>query len=226
MAKRKEILVGTRFGKWEVLGEAGMRGYRRMIRVACPHGETIVQADNLLAGKSLGCRSCGLTTHSLSQTPEYSVCYLAIRRCVDPTVNDFEHYGGKDVPVCVQSDWHTPGNLGIGAARMTQYILDRIGPRPSPRHQIDRINNSRGYEHGNLHWVMPAQNCRNRSNNRELTHCGKTQCVAAWSEEIGVGASTIWHRLNSGDPDWLALAPMSDYKRLKKEWKQKQQEAA
>lgn len=228
MALRKEILVGTRFGKWEMLGEAGMHGYRRMIRVACPHGESIVQADNLLAGKSLGCRSCGLTSHNLSQTPEYRICYLAIRRCVDPTTNDFEHYGGKAVPVTVHHDWHTPENLGIGAARMTQYVLDSIGPRPSTRHQIDRKDNSKGYEPGNLRWATPSQNCRNRSNNRELTHGGKTQCTIAWAEELGLGASTISHRLQAGDPDWLALAPKIDYQRLKKEWKKskKQEEAA
>ncbi len=144
MALRKEILVGTRFGKWEMLGEAGMQGYRRMIRVACPHGESIVQADNLLAGKSLGCRSCGLTSHNLSQTPEYRIYYLAIRRCVDPTTNDFEHYGGKALTVTVHHDWRTPENLGIGAARMTQYVLDSIGPRPSTRHPIDRKDNCQG----------------------------------------------------------------------------------
>lgn len=226
MKAKLQINPGDRFGEWEIVREIGRspRG-EQMFLARCPHGEFEIYGHNLRGGRSLGCRSCGNKIHGLSRTTEYKICYLAIRRCVDPTTNDFEHYGGKADPVTVQGNWHTPENLGIGAAHMTQYVLDTIGKRP-PRHQIDRIDNDRGYESGNLRWVTASQNCRNRSDNRELTHAGKTQCTAAWAEELGIGVSTIWHRLNSGDPDWLALAPMQDYKRLKVEWKRKQQKAA
>lgn len=229
MKAKLQINPGDRFGEWEIVREIGRstRG-EQMFLARCPHGESEVYGHNLRGGRSLGCRSCGNKIHGLGRTPEYRVCYLAIRRCVDPSTNSFEHYGGKDVPVTVQSDWHTPENLGIGAARMARYLLETktIGARPSTRHQIDRINTSRGYESGNLKWSTPSENSRNRSDNRMLTHAGKTQCTAAWAEELDIGVSTIWHRLNSGDPDWLALAPMSDYKQLKKQWKRKQQEAA
>lgn len=233
MAKRQEIPVGTRFGKWTVLGEAGMRGDRRMIRVACPHGETTAQADNLLAGRSSGCVLCGHDvhrTHQLSGTAEYRVAMLAILRCTDPRTNDFEHYGGKSAPVTVHPDWHTPDNLGVGAARMAKYLLDTktIGRRPSSTHQIDRIDNNRGYEPGNLRWVTASENCRNRSDNRVITHNGQTRCVAEWSEITGIGHTTILYRISVGDPAWLALTPKSEYQRLKKELKSlnRQQEAA
>lgn len=227
MKAKIQINAGDRFGEWEITREAAKapRGRQRFI-ARCPHIETIVYGDNLRSGRSQGCRRCGNKIHGLGRTPEYRVCYLAIRRCVDPSTNSFEHYGGKDVPVIVESIWYTPENLGIGAARMAQYVIDTIGRRENRRHQIDRIDTSRGYEFGNMKWSTPSENSRNRSDNRELTCGGITQCTAAWAEELGLGASTIWHRLNSGDPDWLALAPMQDYKRLKKEWKQAKREAA
>lgn len=229
-ANRREIIFDTPgiYGAWTAIAEAGRnaRG-RRLIRARCPHGEFVVYADNLLGGRSRGCVTCGGTTHGLSLTPEYQVCYLVIRRCTDPDCNDYEHYGGKKGnPIMVQDDWYTPENLGIGAARMARYVREQVGLRPSPQHQIDRVNNEGNYTEGNLRWVLPPQNSRNRSDNRKITHNGKMLCLCEWSEKTGIGSSTIARRLNVGDPPWLALAPVQDYRALKRDWRQSQKEAA
>lgn len=39
-----------------------------------------------------------------------------------------------------------------------------IGDPPSPAHSIDRMNNSKGYEPGNIRWATRLEQCNNRRN--------------------------------------------------------------
>jgi hypothetical protein len=51
------------------------------------------------------------------------------------------------------------------------YIHENLGPKPTPRHSIDRIENHEGYEPGNLKWSTPpeqAQNSRSSWLNKDL----------------------------------------------------------
>lgn len=37
-----------------------------------------------------------------------------------------------------------------------------MGPPPSAKHQLDRIDNSKGYSKENCRWATPSENRRNR----------------------------------------------------------------
>lgn len=123
--------------------------------------------------------------HGLSERPEYHVWASMMRRCHDPKGHAFERYGGRGIRVA--PEWHDP-----------QVFLDAVGPRPSPRHSLERIDNNRGYEPGNVKWDTPKAQARNRRNNLLITARGRTQCLAAWSEETGLAWSTIYNRLLRG----------------------------
>jgi hypothetical protein len=77
-------------------------------------------------------------------------------------------------------------------------FIAHVGPRPSARHEIDRIDNERGYEPGNLRWATRSQNDRNRRNNSFVEFDGERLTVAEWCERLGIRGDTLRWRLNSG----------------------------
>lgn len=77
-------------------------------------------------------------------------------------------------------------------------FLAHIGLAPSPRHQIDRIDNTRGYVPGNVRWATAKQQARNRGNNRLLQHEGRTACLSELAEAHGIAAGTVAARLKRG----------------------------
>jgi len=75
-----------------------------------------------------------------------------------------------------------------------------MGHKPSPRHQIDRINNDGNYEPGNCRWATPAENIQN-SRGSKLTldavreiyrrvQAGEGYRTIA--KEFGVAHTVIW----------------------------------
>lgn len=96
-----------------------------------------------------------MSRHGLSQTPEYQVWRNMLRRCEDPTDPSYDDYGHRGITVCEQ--WHD----------VAAFVAD-MGPRPSDKHSIDRIDNDRGYEPGNCRWATWSEQMRNK---RPRTHC-------------------------------------------------------
>jgi hypothetical protein len=119
-------------------------------------------------------------------TTEYKIWCGIITRCTNPRSAGFARYGGRDITICPR--WRASFSA----------FLEDVGARPSRGHSIDRIDNDRGYEPGNVRWVTNSEQQRNRGNNHLLTIAGRTQPLAAWCEETGIGHSTIIRRLRLG----------------------------
>jgi len=122
------------------------------------------------------------------QSAEYSIYHSMIKRCYKPKNPSYPHYGGRGIKVC--DEW-----LGVGGFSK---FIEHIGLRPSRLHSIDRIDNNKGYEPGNVRWATAIEQCRNKSDNRMITALGKTQCLSAWVEETGITRGSIKGRLEKG----------------------------
>lgn len=109
-----------------------------------------------------------------------------IDRCTSPDNASWHHYGAKGITV-------HPSLMTI------EGFIAEIGPRPSLAHTIDRFPNKKGhYEPGNIRWATWEEQNRNLSSNRLITFNGRTQCQAAWAEEIGISDNTLCERFRCG----------------------------
>lgn len=124
--------------------------------------------------------------HGLSYAPEYRAWQLIRQRCTNAEHRAFPNYGGRGITL--HAAW-----LDDPAA-----FIGHVGPKPTPAHEIDRIDNARGYEPGNLRWATRKENDRNRRSNRLLEFRGESLPIATWCERLGLRRDTVWKRLADG----------------------------
>lgn len=126
------------------------------------------------------------------RSPEYTAWINIKERCLNAQRPDFPRYGGAGVAVCDR--WRDS---------FESFLAD-MGPRPSARHSIDRINNSQGYEPGNCRWATREEQSRNRAA-AVLSHSSVGEIWRmrdlGWSsrriaEELKADPSTIQRVLN------------------------------
>lgn len=77
-------------------------------------------------------------------------------------------------------------------------FVNDVGLRPSTRHSIDRLDNSKGYEPGNVRWATPEEQKANRSNVLWVEFEGRTVRLGELAERFGLTSHTIAGRLGRG----------------------------
>jgi len=116
-----------------------------------------------------------------------------MERCHNKKRKDYHRYGGRGI--YVQKSWHA------NARGFIEYIETALGDKPSPSHSLDRIDNNRGYEEGNLRWSSKRGQQNNKSNNRILIVDGVALTSAQWSRRVGINQKTLHDRLRQGWSD-------------------------
>lgn len=200
-APRFQDLTGLQFGKLTVIGFAGLdkgKNSRWLCRCECG-GKCTHLAGNLKRGR---CPSCGCLKKQkrvgqrCEDHPDFHVFSGMLTRCFNPKDHTYKRYGGRGIRVC---DRWREGGFWV--------FLSDMGPRPSPDHSIDRIDNDGHYEPGNCRWATPKEQGRNRRTNRLITHDGLTLPMSEWAERLGVKRQMIQDRLNKGWPVEKVLGP-------------------
>lgn len=115
---------------------------------------------------------------------EYRIWNAMKRRCDSPNGKSYHRYGGRGISVC--QEWRESFNA----------FMRDMGPRPSLNHTIERIDNDGNYEPGNCRWATRHEQGSNKSNNRVITHGGRSQTISQWSRETGLSVAMIQQRLD------------------------------
>lgn len=178
--------------------ESGMR-FGRIVLVSklttgrwaclCDCGATVQKRANDLLRAKICSRSCALNAnhkHGGVGTKEYHAWTDIKYRCFNPKHPRAKDYGGRGISMC--PEWKE--NFTV--------FFAYVGPAPSPAHALDRIDNDKGYEPGNVRWVTVSENNNNRRNNLTLTYKGETKTAAQWAKELGVESKIIRNRVHSG----------------------------
>ena len=196
---RASDLVGQRFERLLVKARhpENTKGGKTQWVCACDCGNVVIATgSNLKNGhtRSCGCllretsKRVGLSniTHGMSYSPEYDVWDGMKRRCGDPASKDYERYGAKGITVSPR--W---------LESFENFYAD-MGPRPSPLHTIDRIDNNGNYEPGNCRWATKEEQANNRSSNTLHNYQGQQKTTAELAKIAGMLPATLHQRLSNG----------------------------
>jgi hypothetical protein len=197
-------LQGQTFGRLTVLGPAKVEGpwkcvlYPDRWECACECGEVVVVvAKELFRQDNKATKSCGCLrrdniarlrfVHGQShKSREYVSWQHMLRRCDSPSRPGWENYGGRGIKVCER--WR----------QSFVAFLEDMGPKPSPKHSLERIDNDGDYEPGNCRWATRVEQSRNRRSTRFIEYQGETLSLAEWADRLGISHAVLLGRLNKG----------------------------
>lgn len=120
-----------------------------------------------------------------SRRLEHNSWYSLRSRCRNPKDHAFHNYGGRGIKVCER--WESFENF-----------LADMGPRPSPKHSIDRIDVNGDYCPENCRWATRQEQNSNRRDCHYLTHNGETLTVYEWARRTGLSDGAIRYRMKQG----------------------------
>lgn len=98
----------------------------------------------------------GKVTHGMFGTPIYKVWGTMVQRCTNPNAPHWERYGGRGIKCCAR--WLVFANF-----------YEDMGPRPSDKHSIDRIDNDGHYEPSNCRWATKSEQNQNSGKKTGMT---------------------------------------------------------
>jgi len=193
--------LGNRFGRLVVtafIGKLAERG-RSICEFKCDCGNVIYRRYSAIATKSGG-RSCGcirierarvatikaLTKHGMTATPEHSSWASMKGRCYNKNDHAWSRYGGRGISI--YPAWRSDFSA----------FYKHIGPRPTPEHSVDRIDNDGNYEPGNVRWATPRQQACNRRNSIYIEVNGELAVVSRMARKYGVPVQLVYKRLRRG----------------------------
>lgn len=190
MAKAQSI-IGQTFGQLLVVAEApNTSSYVRRSVCQCSCGVSLIVFNSNL--RTSHTRSCGhlkhaprRRSHGLSSSPEYKIWNAMHARCTNPRSHSYPRYGGR-------------GIYYVERWRKFVHFISDMGPRPSPKHMLERRDNDGPYSPENCYWATAHEQYRNRRSNVWLTFNGQTLVVADWATLTGFSHHVIVWRYRRG----------------------------
>lgn len=191
MASRYDFM-GRRFGRLVAVGFTRENGVSFWV-CDCDCGKsTTAETAVLRRGmkQSCGCLQRERTIEAVrihggadggKETPEYSTYKRMRLRCYWTGHVSFKNYGGRGIKVCDR--WLN----GDGERSGFECFLSDMGPKPTPKHSIDRHPDNNGnYEPGNCRWATVLQQRRKTRKSRIVEVGDNRVCLTEACEMLGI----------------------------------------
>lgn len=199
--------TGKKFGRLTALSFV-RKGPTSFWRCRCDCGNAKdIRAQWLKNGRT---RSCGCLRreiagdlhrkHGRTHTKEYHIWRGMIARCSNPKNPAWKHYGGRGITVSER--WRSSFVA----------FFDDVGVCPDGM-TMDRIDNNRGYEPGNVRWASWKTQQRNRRGVIRVAIGGVVKNAAEWRELYGIGKAIYdFRRYKLGwTPERAITTPVKKY---------------
>lgn len=207
---KKIDLTGMTFGRLTAVKRiaAPYENTRYLCRCECGSEPTVLQT-HLQRGntKSCGCqqgsanaaRNKAAAKHGMWRTNEFAIWTSMLARCSEVAEPEKRsRYFDRGIRVCQR--W----------ADSFAFFYADMGPRPSKKHSLDRIDNDGNYEPGNVRWATAVEQCTNKSNNVRYEVRGEWLTAREIGDKYGLTKSCVQYRGKRGRRgEELIVAPMT-----------------
>lgn len=193
MGRKAADLAGKRFGMLLIIDRApdSTWDFHVQWNAICDCGiKRVVSSSHVLhkGYKSCGClKGTGNLSHGQSRSLLYKRWGDMKTRC-RPDRDKGDRYFGRGIKVC--DEW----------LASFEAFATHVGEPPTPQHQLDRIDNDKGYEPGNVQWATSLENNRNRSSNLIIDTPEGPMCMADAADISGLTYSTLQYRVHNNWP--------------------------
>ena len=119
------------------------------------------------------------------EIPEYHTWKNMRARCNAPCNKNSRNYQSKGISVCEK--WND----------FTAFYAD-MGPKPTNKHSIDRVDNNGNYEPSNCRWANDTIQANNKSNNVLLTYNNKVWTISQLATELNLSRTALRKHLDKG----------------------------